>query len=291
MFETLASPAVKARFVRIQRIENNFFGFLLRLPFNSRNYIIKKVSTATDENGNNPVWTIIDDQVDTIVDYRFEIGPRFGSVGVDFQDIKSIAEAFGRDFVVNTIIPFRDNKVFALFNKRTACNDNQFIQVNYTESPNSLVNPITYSNLLGNTATFDVSFTPGKQQFYAHNTLKLEHGANCECQNRINLNKQGLRNARNIRLDQNLIIVDANSYFVNKNLLFAITLCSESCFTGRGCIASIADNVVVDDMTESNYQVRVRGMKEADYEIIDMAPYYEGGKLYFVGIFIRPKYL
>ena len=263
----------------------------MRLPFNSRNYVIKKVSTATDEDGNNQIWTIIDDHVDTILDYRVNIGPSFGSVGINFEDINRVALSYGSDFAINTIIPFKDNKVFLVLNKRTDCNNNHFIQVNYSVAPDSLVNPITYDNLLGNTATFDLSFTPGMRQFYAHNTLKMPHGSTCECQNRINMNKQGLRNARSIRLDQSLIIVDVNSYYVNKNLLFAVTLCSENCFTGRGCISNIDDNVVVDDMTEENYKLRITGMKEAKYEIIDLAPYYEGGKLYFVGVFIRPKYL
>ena len=290
MFDTLASPAITERFVRILR-ENQYFGFLLRLPFNSRSYIVKKVSTATDEKGNNPIWTVVEDRVASIVDYRVEIGDFFGSIGINFQDIESVRRSYGDDFAINTIVPFKDSKVFVILNKKTDCNQNQFIQVNYTRDPESLVNPISYGNLLGDTATFDVSFTPGLRQLYAHNTLKLPHGLTCDCQTRINLNKQALKNARSIRLDSNLIIVDVNSYYVDNNLLFTLTLCTEDCLTGRGCISRIEDSILVDDMTEDNYLTRISGMKAAKYEIIDLAPYYENGKLYFVGVFIRPRYV
>ena len=49
--------------------------------------MINKISTATDKDGNNPIWVVIEDELDSTSDYRFEIGPRFGSIGVPFGDM------------------------------------------------------------------------------------------------------------------------------------------------------------------------------------------------------------
>ncbi|KAI6649235.1 Proteinase T-like [Oopsacas minuta] len=289
MFSTLSNPTIGARFVRIRSF-NTHLGFLLTSSFRSRNYVPKKVSTATDKNGENPIWTIIEDQVDSIFDYRIHLGPSFGSIGIPFEQIEDVARSYGEEFAINTIIPFRDDKVFLVLHKRSDCNDNTFIQVDYTlrSGPSELVDPITYNNLLGDMATFDVSFTPGIPRVYVHNTPKRTHGANCDCQTTINLSNQLLLNLRNTRIERNLIIVDVNSYYISGNLLFTVTLCNTDCFTGRGCINSVDDNVLVDDMDEDNYQIRIAGMKAARYEIIDLAPYYnEDNRLNFVGVFIR----
>ena len=253
--------------------------------------MIKKIATATDKDGNNPVWTIIEDVVDSTADYRFEIGPRFGSVGIPFEDIQSVAQRAGSDYFVNTIIPFTDDKVFVLLQRDNGCNNNEFIQVNYDLDPRMLVDPITIDNLLGDTATYDVSFTPGIKQFYAHNTLKRPHGEGCECRNTVNLNNEQLREVRNIRITRNLVIVDVNSYVVFGNVLFTVTLCTEQCFTGRNCIDRIVDNILVDDISEESLELRITGMKEVEYEIVSLAPYYDDEDiLKFVAVFIRFAY-
>ena len=248
---------------------------------------MKRVSTAADDSGGNKIWVVIEDILYSIRDYRYIIGPAFGTVGIPFDQIGAEAANAGEDFAINTIIPFRDNRVYLLLNRKSECNDNQFIQVNYDLAPFELINPITYQNLVGNSATFDVSFTPSLNQLYAHNTRKQPYGPNCDCQHVINFSKQDVRNARNIRENQNLIITGASSYYANGNLLFTVTVCTKECFTGRGCIAGVLDNIVVLDITRDNYEARIEGMRQAQYEIWELAPYYENGLLFFVGIFLR----
>ena len=233
---------------------------------------------------------MIEDELDSLSDYRFEIGPSFGSVGVPFEDINTVAQRYGSDFFVNTIIPYTNNNVFVILQKDNGCNNNQFIQENYDLDP-QMLNSITIDNLVGDTATFDVSFTPGMKQFYAHNTLKRPHGEGCDCQNSYNLNTEQLRDLRNTRIASNLVIVDVNSYMVLSNVVFTVTLCTKQCFTGRDCINRVVDNILVDDVSQDSLDIRISGMKEVNYEIVSLAPYYDDDDiLKFVGVFIRFAY-